>query len=143
MSGSLADVGGGVDFIEMATSGRLARGAGAALDCALPGCAVICGVVVGVRPRMRSRMDMGAHSTGRRHMKRTSLLVAALLMSCGCAASEVQDLLVRTPDGATLSVLVALPAARERVPAILTFDIYANPEAQKVEAARLAERGYA
>ena len=67
----------------------------------------------------------------------------ALLVSCGCAANEVEDILIHTPEGATLSALVALPDTETPVPAILTFDIYTNPDAQKSDVAKLAERGYA
>ena len=54
-----------------------------------------------------------------------------------------EDVLIKTPDGATLSATLELPAARERVPAILYFNIYTNPESAVKEARAMAARGYA
>src|SRR3954466_4930821 len=56
MSGSSASAG-GADFMEIETSGRSLIGP-VLMAGLFVGCAVICGPVAGVRPRMRSRMDM-------------------------------------------------------------------------------------
>ena len=54
------------------------------------------------------------------------------------------DVRVRMPDGATVCTMVVRPrAARERLPALLTFTIYADPRPLLLEARRAASRGYA
>jgi putative CocE/NonD family hydrolase len=88
-------------------------------------------------------MDMGAHFTGPGAMRRTKLFVAAFLMSCGCAAGAAEEVLIRTPDGATLSAMLALPASKAAVPTVLIFDIYAKPDDYASEVRELADRGYA
>ena len=55
-----------------------------------------------------------------------------------------QDVPVRTPDGATVCVLVVRPrSAPGRLPALLNFTIYANPQTMMDEARRTASHGYA
>jgi putative CocE/NonD family hydrolase len=79
-------------------------------------------------------------------MRNLTLFVLALLLSCGSAASEVRDEIIRTPEGITLSALVALPiskAAAPRFPTILIFDIYARPEQDAKQVLEFANRGYA
>jgi hypothetical protein len=72
-------------------------------------------------------------------------MLFVLLPLAPAAAAATQDILIETQDGATLSALLALPDPRpaERVPAILEFTIYANPDQQKAGAEELAARGYA
>ena len=54
------------------------------------------------------------------------------------------DLLVRTPDGVDLSVMLARPkGARDPLPALLEFTIYANDEWALADAKRGAAHGYA
>jgi hypothetical protein len=59
-------------------------------------------------------------------MRSPSLFVLGLVLSCGSAASEVKDELIRTPEGATLSAMIAMPHSKAAVPTILVFDIYAR-----------------
>lgn len=72
---------------------------------------------------------------------RLLLLLAPHLLVATAGAGE--DVLIKTPDGATLSATYALPASSGPVATILTFDIYTNPEAHGAQARQLAERGYA
>ena len=65
-------------------------------------------------------------------------LIGLLSMPAGAA-----DVLIKTPDGATLSATLELPATHERVPAVLSFTIYTDPEGAAKEARELAARGYA
>lgn len=54
------------------------------------------------------------------------------------------DIPVKTPDGATICTMIVRPrAARGRLPALLTFTIYAAPAPLLLEARRAASRGYA
>ena len=54
------------------------------------------------------------------------------------------DIPVKTPDGATVCTTIIRPrAVRARVPALLTFTIYAQPAPLLLEARRAASRGYA
>ena len=55
-----------------------------------------------------------------------------------------QDIPVRTPDGATVCVLVVRPrSVAGRLPALLNFTIYADPKTTLDEARRTASNGYA
>ncbi len=55
-----------------------------------------------------------------------------------------RDVAVRTPDGATVCALVVRPrSAPGRLPALLNFTIYANPQTLMDEARRTASHGYA
>jgi putative CocE/NonD family hydrolase len=76
-------------------------------------------------------------------MRRSSFAFLALLALAGPVAAE--DVLIKTRDGATLSATLALPDPRPpgRLPTILVFDIYTNPEALKAQAEEFASRGYA
>jgi putative CocE/NonD family hydrolase len=67
------------------------------------------------------------------------------LMAMLGVASDVRsgDVLIKTRDGATLSAMVEMPATKERVPAILVFDIYVKPEESRAQAQEFAARGYA
>jgi uncharacterized protein len=76
-------------------------------------------------------------------MRTSKMFVLAALMSCGCAAGEVKDVLIRTPDGATLSAMVAIPFSKAAVPTILIFDIYAKPDEYAAQVQELAQHGYA
>jgi uncharacterized protein len=50
---------------------------------------------------------------------------------------------VRTPDGATVCALVVRPRlAAVRLPALLNFTIYADPDAKLIDARRAASNGY-
>ncbi|HEU4781312.1 MAG TPA: CocE/NonD family hydrolase, partial [Steroidobacteraceae bacterium] len=62
-------------------------------------------------------------------------------MSC----AHAEDVLIKTRAGVTLSATLALPDLRPegRIPAILVFDIYTNPEVLKTQAEEFAARGYA
>lgn len=77
-----------------------------------------------------------------RHTSSLTLLV--LLALCGPFAAA-EDVLIKTRDGATLSATLALPDPRpaERMPTIMVFDIYTNPEKQKAQAEEFAARGFA
>jgi uncharacterized protein len=67
----------------------------------------------------------------------------ALLVFSGFAFGG--DVMIKTRDGATLSALVVLPDLEPaaRIPTIMVFDIYTNPEQQKTLAEEFAARGYA
>lgn len=55
-----------------------------------------------------------------------------------------RDVAIRTPDGATVCALVVRPrSASGRLPALLNFTIYANPQTLLDEARRTASHGYA
>jgi len=55
-----------------------------------------------------------------------------------------KDVAVRAPDGATVCALVVRPrSASGRLPALLNFTIYANPQTLLDEARRTASHGYA
>jgi len=71
--------------------------------------------------------------------------VAALLGIASLLAmpAGAEDVLIRTADGATLSATLELPATRARVPAILCFDIYTDPDGARKQTQALAARGYA
>ncbi|MEO8018395.1 MAG: CocE/NonD family hydrolase [Pseudomonadota bacterium] len=77
-------------------------------------------------------------------MRRSSFALLTLLTLAGSFAAA-DDVLIKTRDGATLSAVVALPDPKPatRLPTILVFDIYTNPEAQKAQAESFAVRGYA
>lgn len=61
------------------------------------------------------------------------------------SSAHAEDVLIKTREGVTLSATLALPDLKTagRIPAILVFDIYTNPEALKTQAAEFAARGYA
>src|SRR5687767_1082979 len=77
-----------------------------------------------------------------RHIPDPRLLCLLALFASGAHADDV---LIKTRDGATLSATLALPTPKpaERLPTILLFDIYTNPEALKAQAEEFAARGYA
>ena len=55
-----------------------------------------------------------------------------------------KDVPVRTPDGATVCALIVRPRAMTgRLPTLLDFTIYADPDANMSEARRTASNGYA
>ena len=112
--------------------------------------AVICGPVLGVRPRMRSMMDIGCvlystagGSTMTNACKSLILICAAALTPAAQAAT--QEVLIRTRDGATLSATLAVPDPRpaERLPALLEFTIYTDPVHHQATVEEFAARGYA
>lgn len=78
------------------------------------------------------------------HMK---ALIAILLgpPTVSLAFASTQDVLIETQDGATLSAVVSLPqeAHARKLPALLVFTIYTEPEKQQAEAEAFAARGYA
>jgi uncharacterized protein len=59
--------------------------------------------------------------------------------------AQAEDVLIKTRAGITLSATVALPDPKPegRLPTILVFDIYTNPDALKSLAEEFAARGYA
>lgn len=54
-----------------------------------------------------------------------------------------RDVLVRTPDGASISTLVVRPAKAPPLPALLSFTIYANDDWAWADAKTMAAHGYA
>jgi uncharacterized protein len=78
-------------------------------------------------------------------MRSTPSLALLALLSLAGPFATAEDVLIKTRDGATLSATVVLPQPRPegRIPAIMVFDIYTNPEAQKKLAEEFAARGYA
>src|SRR5262245_33474093 len=54
-----------------------------------------------------------------------------------------KDLTVTTPDGATICATIVRPRAEGRLPALLNFTIYADPENNLSEVRRTASNGYA
>jgi putative CocE/NonD family hydrolase len=72
-----------------------------------------------------------------------SILLVGVMFFVSLARAE--DVFIKTRDGVTLSATMALPTPRPegRLPTILVFDIYTNPEALKAESEELASRGYA
>ncbi|PSL29035.1 CocE/NonD family hydrolase [Chitinophaga ginsengisoli] len=79
-------------------------------------------------------------------MKRIFRLVLPWLLLSHAAWAQylIQDsILLRTPDGATLSVMVVRKKdVKEPLPAVLYFTIYSNPARYLKEAKLVAERGY-
>jgi uncharacterized protein len=67
------------------------------------------------------------------------------LLALFASLAHAEDVLIKTRDGATLSATLALPNPKpaERLPTLLLFDIYTNPEALKAQAEEFAARGYA
>ena len=78
-------------------------------------------------------------------MRRTSWFTLFALLSLAGPSAATEDVLIKTRDGATLSVTLALPDPKPpgRIPTILVFDIYTNPETLKAQAEEFAARGYA
>ena len=78
-------------------------------------------------------------------MHRTSSWILLVLSSLAATFATADDVLIKTRDGATLSATLALPTPRPegRIPTIMEFDIYANPEAHQKLAEEFAARGYA
>jgi putative CocE/NonD family hydrolase len=78
-------------------------------------------------------------------MHRTSSWTLLVLSALTAPFATADDVLIKTRDGATLSATLVLPDPRPsgRIPTILMFDIYTNPEAQKKTAEEFAARGYA
>jgi putative CocE/NonD family hydrolase len=66
-------------------------------------------------------------------------------MSLVASSARAEDVFIKTRDGLTLSATLALPDPKPegRIPTIMVFDIYTNPEALKSEAEELTARGYA
>ncbi len=57
---------------------------------------------------------------------------------------HADDVMIKTKDGATLSATVELPVgAKGKLPTILVFDIYANPDVIRQQAGEFAARGFA
>jgi putative CocE/NonD family hydrolase len=71
------------------------------------------------------------------------ILFIAAIPSITQAATR--DVLIETPDGATLSATLALPdpLPAERLPTLFEFTIYTDPERHAAEAGEYAARGYA
>ena len=69
-------------------------------------------------------------------------LLFSLLACVSLPALGAEDVLIRTRDGATLSAIVEHPGS-ERMPTILEFTIYANPDEGRQRVAEMAARGYA
>lgn len=74
---------------------------------------------------------------------RTPSIVGLLIFALLAGTAAAEDVLIKTADGATLSAIVAHPAGGSRVPAILEFTIYTNPDDARASVAALAGRGYA
>lgn len=74
-----------------------------------------------------------------------NLLVLLLFFGASPSRAETRDVLIRTRDGATLAATLALPepAPAAKIPAILEFTIYTDPEQQRRSVEELAARGYA
>jgi len=77
-------------------------------------------------------------------MRRTSLPCLSALLLGVMSFAHAEDVLIKH-EGVTLSATMVLPDPRPegRIPTILVFDIYTNPEALKNQAAEFAARGYA
>jgi putative CocE/NonD family hydrolase len=79
-------------------------------------------------------------------MRHTSWIdrVAVLVVISGLTSARADDVLIKTPDGATISAVVQLPeAGAGKVSTLLVFDIYTRPDEQKSQAGEFARRGYA
>lgn len=75
-------------------------------------------------------------------MRHVPLSVVSLCLLFA-APAIADDVLIGTPDGATLSATLALPVAKSPVPAILVFDIMGQPDWLRVQLQEIAARGYA
>ncbi|HVK51829.1 MAG TPA: CocE/NonD family hydrolase, partial [Pseudoxanthomonas sp.] len=71
------------------------------------------------------------------------LFAAALATDDARRYAIDKDVLVRTPDGATIAALVVRPARAAPLPALLTFTIYANDDWAWADAKKAAAYGYA
>ncbi len=72
--------------------------------------------------------------------KKLISLFAALVVT----GAHADDVLIRTKDGATLSATVELPRDfKGKLPAVLSFTIYSEPDRLKQEAGEFAARGFA
>jgi uncharacterized protein len=72
-------------------------------------------------------------------------LLFTLLILAGLPTRAAEDVLIKTRDGATLSAIVERPGespGNDRLPTILEYTIYANPEDGRKRAAEYAARGY-
>ena len=78
-------------------------------------------------------------------MRSTSSRILLILSALAGPFAAADDVLIKTRDGATLSATLVLPDPRPagRIPTIMVFDIYTNPEAHKAQAREFAARGYA
>jgi putative CocE/NonD family hydrolase len=78
-------------------------------------------------------------------MRRTPLSCLSVLLLGVMSLAHSEDVLIKTREGITLSATLALPDPRPagRIPTILVFDIYTNPDALKAQAEEFAARGYA
>jgi len=78
-------------------------------------------------------------------MNRTSLSCLCALLVGVMSLAHAEDVLIKTRDGVTLSATLALPNPRPegRIPTILEFTIYSEPEKLKAAAEEIAARGYA
>jgi putative CocE/NonD family hydrolase len=65
----------------------------------------------------------------------------AFTVLAGAAAAE--DVLIKTRDGATLSAILERPAGAARVPTILEYTIYVNPDEARARVTELAGHGFA
>ena len=77
-------------------------------------------------------------------MRRTYL--NTLLLLCFAAMPALAaDVAIKTRDGATLAAILVLPEPlpAAKIPTLLVFDIYTNPEHQLKEAQEFAARGFA
>jgi hypothetical protein len=54
-----------------------------------------------------------------------------------------RDVPVKTPDGATVCTIVVRPRTTRKLPALLNFTIYADPQVKYAEAVRAASNGFA
>jgi uncharacterized protein len=74
-----------------------------------------------------------------------SLILTCAAMLTPLAQAATREVLIKTRDGATLSATLALPdpLPAERLPGLLEFTIYADPERQKAAVEEIAARGYA
>jgi putative CocE/NonD family hydrolase len=68
-----------------------------------------------------------------------------LVLLCFTAAPALaEDVTIQTRDGATLSATLILPEPLPgKIPAVLVFEVYANPEQQIEDARKIAARGFA
>ena len=78
-------------------------------------------------------------------MRRTLLSYLSTLLALVMSTAHAEDVLIKTRDGITLSATLALPNPRPegRIPTVLEFTIYSEPEKLKAAAEELAARGYA
>ncbi|HEU5135651.1 MAG TPA: CocE/NonD family hydrolase [Steroidobacteraceae bacterium] len=78
-------------------------------------------------------------------MRRTPLSSLSALLALVMSTAHAEDVLIKTREGHTLSATLVLPtpAPTGRIPAILEFTIYSEPEKLAAAAEEIAARGYA